>query len=305
MFDRLKKTFASFVEKVSSEELTEQKTSELLDEFRLSLVENDIAISIADKICEDISSKLQGVRVGRFEDKRKILRNALYDSLMEILTTSTKVDLLARAEEKRKERSPLTVVFVGINGTGKTTTIGKVATYLMKNGFSVVLSSSDTYRAGAIEQLEIHAKRLGVKIIRHEYGSDAASVAFDAINYAKAHGINSVLIDTAGRMETNKNLMEEIKKIVRVTSPDMVIFVGDSLTGSDAVAQAEEFNNYVPLSASIMTKMDADAKGGAAVSVSYVTKKPVIFLGVGQTYEDLIPFNPTQFVETLLGRMEN
>ncbi|MCD6465381.1 signal recognition particle-docking protein FtsY, partial [Candidatus Bathyarchaeota archaeon] len=167
-------------------------------------------------------------------------------------------------------------------------------------GYSVVLACSDTFRAGSIEQLEQHAKRLGVNVIKHRYGSDAAAVAYDAVQHARARGINVVLIDTAGRMQTNRNLMAEMEKIVRVVNPDLVIFVGDALTGNDVVSQAEEFNRHVSISGSILTKMDADAKGGAAISIAYVTKKPIIFLGVGQEYNDLEPFKPELIVNRIL-----
>jgi fused signal recognition particle receptor len=304
MFEKLKRCIGTFIEKVSTEELTAEKLNNLLMDFKIALLENDVAVVVADKICEDLKKKLSGLKVGRLEDKKRIVRDNLSNILIETLTTNSQFDFLKLVEKKKSERKPLIIVFVGINGTGKTTTIAKMAKFLMSKGNSVVLACSDTYRAGAIEQLEEHARRLGVKIIKHEYGSDAASVAFDAIAFAKSKGINTVLIDTAGRMETNRNLMEEMRKIVRVTQPDLVIFVGDALAGNDAVAQAEEFNSYVPISCSILTKMDADAKGGAAVSVTYITKKPIVFVGVGQSYEDLAPFQPEHFVSQIFEKME-
>lgn len=197
-------------------------------------------------------------------------------------------------------RKPLIIVFVGINGVGKTTTIAKIAKLFLEKDYSVVLACSDTYRAGSMEQLEEHAKRLGINMIKHQYGADAAAVAFDAINHAIAHGLSVVLIDTAGRIQTNKNLMEEANKIVRVAKPDLTIFVGDALTGNDALSQAEEFGNYVNIDASILTKADADAKGGAAISISYVTRKPIIFLGVGQEYGDLMRFDIDSLIERIL-----
>ena len=226
---------------------------------------------------------------------------ALRDALYDVLRMDKKVDLLGLAEAKRRAREPLVIVFLGINGTGKTTTIGKVAHLLLRNGFSVVLAGADTYRAGSIEQLEGHGKRLGVRVVRHEYGADAAAVAFDAVSHAKSRGVNAVLIDTAGRMQTDRNLMEEVRKIVRVAKPDLTVFVGDSLTGNDAVEQALNFCKFVEFEASILTKADADAKGGAAISIAYVTKRPTIYLGTGQGYEDLTPFNPEYLIQKILG----
>lgn len=303
MFERLRKSFDAFIEKVSTEALSEEKIDSLLWDFRVALMENDVALAVVDRICEDLKKNLTGLRVGRLEDRKKRVRDALQVTLIDILTLGGEVDLLKLAEEKRRQRSPLTIVFAGINGTGKTTTIGKVTRFFTDHGYSVVLGCGDTYRAGAIEQLETHAKRLGVKMIKHEYGSDAASVAFDGVAYAKARGVNVVLIDTAGRMETNRNLMEEMRKIVKVVTPDLVIFVGDALAGNDAVTQAEEFSRFIPISASILTKMDADAKGGAAVSVAYITKKPIIFMGVGQAYTDLALFKPVEFADLLIGKV--
>jgi fused signal recognition particle receptor len=170
----------------------------------------------------------------------------------------------------------------------------------MKHGYSVVLACADTYRAGSIEQLEEHARRLGVRIIKHAYGADPAAVAFDAISHAKAHGINVVLIDTAGRIQTDKNLMAELTKVKRVVKPDLTVLTVDSLTGNDAVTQAEEFHKTVGIDGTILTKVDADVKGGSALSVTYVTKKPILFIGTGQRYDDLEEFKPEQFTQMIL-----
>jgi len=216
------------------------------------------------------------------------------------MLTNNKVNFFDAIEEKRKKNEPFIIVFLGINGTGKTTTIAKIARLLNKKGYSVVLACSDTYRAGSIEQLEEHAKRLGIRMITHKYGADPAAVAYDAISHAKAHGINVVLIDTAGRMQTNKNLMDELAKTKRIANPDLTILTVDSLTGNDAIMQAEEFHKCVGIDATILTKVDADIKGGSALSVTYVTKKPILFIGTGQRYEDLEEFNPEKFVQMIL-----
>ncbi|MEM2568040.1 MAG: hypothetical protein QXH20_06175 [Candidatus Bathyarchaeia archaeon] len=179
-------------------------------------------------------------------------------------------------------------------------TIAKVAKLLTGKGYAVVLACSDTYRAGAIEQLETHAKRLGIRMIKHMYGADPAAVAYDAISHAKAHEIHAVLIDTAGRMQTNRNLMNELAKIKRVVNPDLTILIVDSLTGNDAVMQAEEFHKSVGIDATILTKVDADIKGGSALSVTYVTRKPILFIGTGQKYDDLEEFQPEKFVDMIL-----
>ncbi|MEM2922324.1 MAG: signal recognition particle-docking protein FtsY [Candidatus Bathyarchaeia archaeon] len=301
MFEGLKKSIGALVERVSKTELSSKELDSLLWDFRLALLENDVGFTVAERICDDVKRRLTGIRIGRLEDKRKVVEDVLRQTLYDILKTEKQVSFLELAAKKRAMKEPFVVVFVGVNGTGKTTTIAKVAYLLLEKGYSVVLAGSDTYRAGSIEQLEGHAKRLGIRLIHSDYGADAAAVAFDAIAYARSHGLNVVLVDTAGRMQTNKNLMDEMQKIIRVTKPDLVVFIGDALTGNDAVEQAERFSRFVPLDASILTKVDADAKGGSAISVSYITKRPTIYLGVGQSYEDLIPFEPEFIIKKILG----
>ena len=186
---------------------------------------------------------------------------------------------------------------MGINGTGKTTTVAKFAHYMKKNGFSVVIAAGDTHRAGAIEQVTEHANRISAKVVAQRYGADPAAVARDGVLYAKAHHIDVVLIDSAGRMQTNQNLMEEMSKIVRVVKPDFKIFIGDSLAGNDAISQAQLFNKYTGFDGAILTKTDADTKGGAALSIAFTTKRPILFLGVGQEYKDMKKFEPNSFVD--------
>ena len=242
----------------------------------------------------------QVVQVKRLDDRKKIVEDNLRQVLLEVMLTNKRIDLLQLAEEKRKKKEPFALMFVGINGTGKTTTIAKVAQFLRDKSYSVILAAADTYRAGSIEQLEEHGKRLGMRVVKSIYGGDPAAVAYDAVSHAKAHGINIVLIDTAGRMQTNQNLMNELIKVKRVVRPDLTVFVVDSLIGNDAVMQAEEFNKAVGVDATILTKVDADVKGGSALSVTYVTQKPILFIGVGQTYKDLELFNPEKFVSMVL-----
>ncbi len=300
MFEKLKSGFKGLVTKVTTTELKAENLSPILSDFKMSLAENDVAFPVADKICDELEKRLVGVQVKRLEDRKKIVEENLRQVLLEVMLTNNKIDLLKKADEKRKKGEPFVLLFVGINGTGKTTTIAKVAQFLRDKGFSVVLAGSDTYRAGSIEQLEEHARRLGMRLIKHKYGADPAAVAYDAISHAKAHGINVVLIDTAGRMQTNQNLMNELAKVKRVVSPDLTVLTLDSLIGNDAVMQAEEFHKCIGIDATILTKVDADVKGGSALSVTYVTQKPILFIGTGQTYKDLELFNPEKFANMML-----
>jgi len=300
MFEKLKSGLKGLVTKVTTTELKAENLRPILSDFKINLAENDVAFPVADRICDELEKRLAGVQVKRLEDRKKIVEEKLRQVLLEVMLTNNKIDLSKMIEAKRGKSEPFVLLFVGINGTGKTTTIAKVAQFLRDKGYSVVLACSDTYRAGSIEQLEEHARRLGMRIIKHKYGADPTAVAYDAISHAKAHGINVVLIDTAGRMQTNQNLMNELAKVKRVITPDLTVLTVDSLTGNDAVMQAEEFHKCVGIDATILTKVDADVKGGSALSVTYVTQKPILFIGVGQTYKDLEVFNPEKFVQMVL-----
>jgi len=300
MFEKLKSGLKGLVTKVTTTELKPENINPILSDFKMSLAENDVAFPVADKICDELEKRLTGVQVKRLEDRTKIVEDNLKAVLLEVMQTKNGINLLNLINVKREKKEPFSIMFVGINGTGKTTTIAKVAQFLRDKGYSVVLAGADTYRAGSIEQLEEHARRLGMRVIKHTYGADPAAVAFDAVSHAKAHGINVVLIDTAGRMQTNQNLMNELIKVKRVVKPDLTIFTVDSLIGNDAVMQAEEFNAAVGIDATILTKVDADVKGGSSLSVTYVTQKPILFIGVGQTYKDLELFNPEKFVNMIL-----
>lgn len=300
MFEKLRTRVSSLVNKVATTELKADQLHPILEDFKLSLIENDVAMSVSDHICEEMEKRLNGIQVKRLEDRKKIVERKLQEILLEIMATKEEINLLESVGKKRKTNEPYVIVFVGINGTGKTTSIAKVAKLLMKKGYSVVLACSDTYRAGSIEQLEEHAKRLGIRMIKHKYGADPAAVAYDAIGHAKAHGINAVLIDTAGRIQTNRNLMNELAKIKRIITPDFTVLTVDALTGNDAVMQAEEFHKSVGIDGTILTKVDADVKGGSALSVTYVTGKPILFIGIGQEYEDLQEFSPEKFTQMIL-----
>ncbi len=300
MLEKLKAGLSNVVGKLTTTELKEDQIDVVLSDFKLTLVQNDVAFPVAEQICEEIKKQLVGVEVKRLEDREKLVKENLHEVLLRVLGTKEDVDVLKLAEEKHKIGEPLVIVFVGINGTGKTTSIAKIAKFLEKNGFKTVLAGSDTYRAGSLEQLEEHARRLKVRLIKHRYGADPAAVAFDAIKHAKAHGADVVLVDTAGRIQTDKNLMNELAKVKRVVNPDLTILVIDALTGNDAVMQAEEFNETVTIDGTILTKVDADSKGGSALSVAYVTGKPILFIGVGQEYKDLEEFKPEKFTQMIL-----
>ncbi|MHA2061633.1 MAG: signal recognition particle-docking protein FtsY [Candidatus Sifarchaeia archaeon] len=304
MFEKLKKSLTGFADKVSTKTLSEDQIDDVLWELQLILLENDVALSVATEIGELMKQQLTGEKVGRLKSTKKFVYSALRNTILEILKVEG-IDLFELAKNSKQQGQPLAIVFLGVNGTGKTTTLAKLTDLFQKKGFSVVLAASDTFRAGSIEQIEIHANRLGVRVIKHKYGSDSAAVAFDAVSHASAKNIDIVLIDTAGRMQTNKNLMGEMEKIVRVLkriedANVITVFVGDSLAGNDAVEQAREFNDAVGIDASILTKVDADAKGGAAISIAHVTKKPIIFIDIGQEYKDLDAFYPQKFAEKIV-----
>ncbi|MCR8433026.1 MAG: signal recognition particle-docking protein FtsY [Crenarchaeota archaeon] len=308
MFDALRRAVAGLVEKIAYKELSESDLTRILFEFELNLIAADVAASVASEISKAVLNKLKGQTVGRFSDTRKLVLNAVREELSQILAIRP-LDILKKIQEQRNANlsssqwKPFVIVFLGPNGSGKTTTIAKIANLLKKSGFSVVLACSDTFRAGAIEQLEEHAKRLGIRMIKREYGADPASVCFDAIAHAVAKKIDVVLIDTAGRLATDVDLIAEMQKIVRVSKPDIRCLVVDALMGNDLVVQAELFNNGVGIDCSVLTKVDADVKGGAAITLIHVTKKPIEFIGVGQKYEDLKKFEHEWFLEKIIGEL--
>ncbi len=300
MFEKLRQGLKGIVNRINSAGLTEKDLDPILWDLQLQLIGNDVSVEVAEKVCSELKERLLGEDAPRFGDKSKLIHESLKASLESVMGVSGGMDLPELVAEAKARGEPFVVMFIGINGTGKTTTIAKTARLLMDRGFTVVLASADTYRAGAIEQLEEHGRRLGVRVIKHRYGSDAAAVGFDAVEHAKARGIDAVLIDTAGRMQTNRNLMDELTKMKRVVQPDLTVMILDSLIGNDATEQAMTFNDRVGFDAAVLTKVDADAKGGSSLSVSYLTGKPVIYVGVGQGYEDLQPFDVEWFAERLL-----
>jgi fused signal recognition particle receptor len=300
VFERLRQAFSSVTSAVRERELNEKELDDLAFNFQLALIESDVAQSVAEALTHEVQKSLAGTRVDRSAEPAEVVGERLETVLKAAFDKAGTVDLVANIKEKSKAGEPYVVLFLGINGTGKTTTVAKVANYFRKNGVTVVLAAGDTHRPGAIEQLTEHAHRLSLKVISQRYGADPAAVGRDGVLYAKAHHTDCLIIDTAGRMQTNQNLMEEMSKIVRVVRPDFRVFVADALTGNDAVSQAELFNRHVGFDGAILTKADADVRGGAALSIVYSTGKPVIFLGVGQGYEDIQPFDTQKFLASLL-----
>jgi len=300
LFEKLRSSVNGLVQKISQKEISDKDIDKVLDEFVLVLVQNDVAYDVAKKICDSLREKLEVTQVRRFSDAANPAKAILRDVLLDLLKGSGEETLFRILDESKGQQKPAIILFVGVNGTGKTSTIAKVAFLLQRKGYSVVIAAADTYRTGSIEQIEEHARRIGVRTIKHEYGGDAAAVAFDAANYASAHGTNVVLIDTAGRMQTNKNLLEEMRKIARVASPNLTILVVDSLTGNDAVEQGRSFSEAVKIDGVILTKLDADAKGGSAISMATIIGKPILFATVGQNYEDLVSFEPQAMVEKIV-----
>lgn len=274
--------------------ISEEKLDDLLWNLEIGLLESDVAYSVIESIKQDIKEEIKHVSFERskvgtiIED---ILRNAISHVLK-----SGEMDFMEFIEKCEK---PVVIMFVGVNGSGKTLSIAKIATLLKKQGISSVMAAGDTFRAGAIEQLGIHADKVGVKLIKHGPGADPAAVAYDAIEHAKAKHKDVVLLDTAGRMQTNVNLMDEMAKIKRVAKPDLILFVGDALAGNDAVDQAKRFNEIVGIDGVILTKVDTDAKGGSALSVAYTIGKPLLFVGIGQEYEDQIPFDAQWMMDNI------
>ncbi len=271
---------------ITAKTISEKHLEDILWELEMGLLEGDVAMEVASAVVDSVKDDLVGRKIKRSNDITEYTYNALRNAVAEIIDISGK-SMTEMIEAKKAQGEPLVVMFVGINGTGKTTTIGKLANYYLKKGYTPVIAAADTFRAGAIEQVNYHADKVGVKLIKHQKGSDPAAVAFDAVEHAKAQGKELVLIDTAGRMQTNTNLMDEMKKIKRVAKPDLVVFVGDALTGNDATQQASKFNEAIDLDGVILTKADADSKGGASLSIGYVIKKPILFLGMGQGYDDI------------------
>lgn len=273
----------------------EKDLKELLEELELSLLEADVEQSAAEEIAREIQKRILGKKISSRESIDETIKREIKEILLGMMETK-QIDFLKTVKEKK----PFKILFLGPNGAGKTTSMAKITKFLQDNNLKVIWAASDTFRAASIEQLEKHAEKLGVRVVKHNYGADPAAVAFDAVKAAEAKGIDAVLIDSAGRQETNKNLMEELKKIVRVIKPDLKIYVGESFTGQALLQQAEEYDKAIGIDGFILTKIDCDAKGGTTISLLYKLKKPVLFVGTGQEYKDLEKFRPEFVLDKIL-----
>jgi len=280
-------------ESISKVSLSEAKFEELFWDIEMSLLENNVAIEVIEKIKEDLKKQLVDKKFSRNEMEQIIVKS-LHNSISELFDTE-KIDIIKNSQEKK----PYIIAMIGVNGAGKTTNLAKLVYLLQKNNLECVVGACDTFRAAAIQQLEEHTNRLGVKLIKHDYGSDPAAVAFDTVKHAQAKGKDVVLLDTAGRLHSNKNLMAELEKVIKVAKPDLKLFVGESIAGNDVVEQVRLFNDAVGIDAIMLTKADIDEKGGAAISVSYITGKPILFLGTGQGYDDLTEFDKERVLEQI------
>lgn len=315
MFDSLKKKISSFVEGISektednisaftkvkaatlgSTKLKPSEIEDMLWGLETDMLQSDVSVETADELNRLLGEKLKSLELSPGSCQGAV-KDAIRDVFRQSMTSDSQVDL---ASSIRASDRPYVILFLGVNGTGKTTTMAKMANLIRSQGFSVVFAAGDTFRAGAIEQLKEHAQKLGVKVISHQRGADSAAVIYDAVEHAKARNVDVVLADTAGRMQSKVNLMDELKKIISVNKPDLKIFIGDALAGNDAVDQAKAFNDSVGFDAAVLSKLDADAKGGAALSIINSTKKPIMYVGVGQGYDDLKPFDREWFIDSIL-----
>ena len=290
MFENFKKKLSGIF-KISDRQETLKK-SEIEDAVREILLESDVALETAERIISDLDRYMA-------DPKKRLTRSELKSTLKRSIENILNSNPVSK-DILHPDKKPYVILFLGINGTGKTTTVAKIANYLKKRDKRVVVAAGDTFRAGAIEQLALLCSKVGVEIIRHEAGSDPASVAFDAIEHARARNLDYVLIDSAGRMQTNRNLLEEMKKMKRVAKPDLVLLVLDAMIGQDAVQQAQTFMKEISYDGVVLTKLDTDARGGAIITIADQLKKPVYFIGTGQEMGDIMEFSPKWYLDRIL-----
>jgi fused signal recognition particle receptor len=277
--------------------IEEEDLQNHLDDLELALLSSDVEMGVANEILEGVKANLTGQTRRRLSSTGNMVQDAVREALYDVISVG-QFDFDERVAAADK---PVVIVFTGVNGVGKTTTIAKLSRYFEDRGLSTVLANGDTYRAGANEQLQQHAENLDKKVIAHEQGSDPTAVVYDAVEYANANDIDVVLGDTAGRLHTSDDLMAQLEKIDRNIDPDMTLFVDEAVAGQDAVNRAREFDDAAEIDGAVLTKADADPQGGAAISIAHVTGKPILFLGTGQDYDDLEKFDPEAIVDQLLG----
>ncbi|MBI2079937.1 signal recognition particle-docking protein FtsY [Candidatus Micrarchaeota archaeon] len=277
-------------------EINKQDIKGLVSDFEIELIEADVALEVSESLIKDLENRLVGQKIRRGE-VNNFIKETIKEMLIQLISNKAAFDINEKAKVSEK---PLKIMFLGINGAGKTTTIAKIANLLIKNNFKVILASADTFRAAAIEQMQIHADRLKIKNIKRDYGSDPTAVAYDAVNHARANSIDVVLIDTAGRQDTNTNLLNELKKMDRVIKPDLKLYIGESIAGNAIISQVLEFNKQIGIDGIILTKLDCDAKGGTVLSISKMTNLPIVYIGTGQGYEDLEKFDPDKIISAII-----
>ncbi|TRY88085.1 hypothetical protein DNTS_024145 [Danionella cerebrum] len=309
---------------VGSKNLSQEDMEPVLDKMRDHLIAKNVAAEIASQLCDSVAKKLEGKVMGTFTTVASTVKQALQESLVQILQPKRRVDILRDVLEARSQRKPFVITFCGVNGVGKSTNLAKISYWLIENGFSVLIAACDTFRAGAVEQLRTHQRRLNalhpperhggraaVQLFEKGYGKDAAGIAMEAISFARNQGFDVVLIDTAGRMQDNAPLMTALAKLIAVNTPDLVLFVGEALVGNEAVDQLVKFNRALAdnsksdkprlIDGIVLTKFDTiDDKVGAAISMTYITGQPIVFVGTGQTYSDLRSLNARAVVSALM-----
>jgi fused signal recognition particle receptor len=291
--DQQLRGFGKLMGTLTKRSLTDEQFDRIFTDLEIGLLEANTAYDAVQAVKENLRAQLAGERVSRFSAADDVSR-ALKESITALFAQPE--DLVKLADE----HAPLVIMLIGINGSGKTTTAAKLARAYQRAGKRPVLAAADTFRAAAIQQLEAHAKALDCRIIKHDYGADPTAVAFDAVSHARSGKADVVLIDTAGRLHSNENLLKELEKLKRIIKPHRIIFVGESIAGNDLLEQAQTFNEKIGIDGIILTKTDVDESGGGMLSVSHVTGKPIDYVCSGQGYDDLTFFSQDT-VARLLG----
>ena len=297
MLDKVKNAVSNLSKIAVEKQISEKELDEVMENLTIELLESEIPFDLVEQISGNIKKQMIDKKFARSDEFKEIIKSEFTSTIKEIFQKVEDVDLIQLINSK--ESKPFKILIVGINGSGKTTTVAKIGHLLKENNISSVIVAGDTFRSGAIEQIKEHADRLELKLISQKYGSDPAAVARDGVEYSKTHNIDAVIIDTSGRVQTNSNLMQEVLKIKNVVNPDFTVFIGDSLAGNDLVSQTHEFFKFTEFNGSILTKVDADVKGGAILSILSETGKPIIYIGTGQEYKDLEKFNEERFLSGL------